>query len=481
MNPTLIAETEALSRTLARRKTVSESQYLSTTMRVIGGYGTNGPKSRPYKQELSVRWFSGLVYALTMLNAKAFAKVPIRLYTKAKPRRPDMKKVWNTRPLSRGQKAWVFGRKHANSQHSPSKWVQQKAAEYGEVEEVVDSHPVTELLRTANQWQNGFELSVLRSIQIQVTGNAYLWPEMDPRLGRPSQLWLVPSQYTKVIPSTQGRYLDGYIYGPPQDPRRFGPDELINFKMPGIDPMALYGTGLVEAAWEALNLRKGERMNAQAMYDNGARPDYAIIFKQGASIPDMDRVDAAIDGKFRGAGKAGQFMTLSGDVAIQPLQWSPKDIGSNEDVESEICAIWGTPISKIRSSDPNRANASISDESWQRDSILPSLRFDEEQLNARYVPLFPEVEDAFLCYDDPVPENEGETREGVISEFTSGLTSRAEARAELGRDAPAEDFIVLPKGTTALKIDESGNVGDPLYEPEPAQSANDGPPPKKNP
>lgn len=435
------------------RKAVTDAQFLTTTVQTLDGYGSKGPKARPFKKDLSIKWFEGLVYALTMYNAKAFAKVPIRLYVKSKPGR---KKAFTTRKVSSRRMAYMMGDAH----RAPSMGVQTKAAGYGDFEEVVDVHPITELLRTANQWQNGFELSILRSIQWQVMGDAYLWPEIDPRLRRPASLWLVPSQYTRIVPGTQGRYIDGYVYGPPQNPRKFGPDELIHFRAPGADPMAFYGMGRVEAAWSAINVRGAERISAQAMFDNGCRPDWAIIWKNGAQQKDMDRVEATLDAKFRGPNKAGSVLSVNGDTTIVPLQWSPKEVGADEDIETEICSVWQTPIGLIRSLDPNKANAQSMFDNWMENSLRPDLIMDEEQLNARYVPLFEEVEDAFLCYDDPVIPDEAETRGNVLNEYKAGLRTLAQACRELGMDEPADDYRVIPMGSQ--RIDKAGKIGEPV-------------------
>ena len=62
---------------------------------------------------------------------------------------------------------------------------------------------------------NGFDLATFRLVSLQLTGNAYLHPVMDPSLRRPTELWPMMANWTKIVP-TKGDEDDaviGYVYG----------------------------------------------------------------------------------------------------------------------------------------------------------------------------------------------------------------------------------------------------------------------------
>lgn len=452
MSPDLILATQELTRkTDFRAKAISPQQFEKITVTTMPGWGsslTSGGsagafRGRPYQIDVSIRWFSGIVYTCAMLNAKAFASVPLRMYVR---RRQGQKMFgcWQTRPVSRKHKAYLAGK----LRRKPSKAIQTKTAGFGDdYEELTTPHPAIEVLSAANPWQNGFDLAVLRCLYKQITGNSYLFPVIDKRLGVPTELWIAPSQLVKIIPDETGKdWIKGYKYGNEGNMIQFGPNELIQFKYPSlVDP--LYGMGKVEAMWSALQVQWGKRQNDIAMFENGARPDWLLIIKDGGPT-DLDRVEAAVDAKFRGPRKAGQFMAINGNVDAKPLQLTPKEIGDYPDILEEIAAGFGVPISKLKANDPNYSNAETADDSWLRDTILPECRDDEEQLNARYLPLFGVEDDSFLAYDDPIPENEEAVADEIRSDYAAGIADLNETRARRGMDLVPEDqnLRVAPMG-----------------------------------
>ena len=471
MNPDLLQSTLALTQKVAVRRgsTPTEGQFANTTIETLPGWGSTLAGSgrnrpRPFAQDNAIRWFGGVVYTMASLNAKAFASVPLRMYVRRGQGRKLMSE-WKTRPVSRSKAAYLRGGKS----NRPSVGVMQKVASFGdEYEELTTPHPALKVLSAANEWQNGFDLSYLRCLYKQVTGNAYLYPVIGP-LGVPSELWVAPSQLVTIIPSVSGNWIDGYRYGRKGHDIVYGPNDLIHFRYPSLsDP--LYGAGKVEMAWTALQVHWAKRQNDIAMFENGARPDWLLIVKQGGSTGDLDRIEAAVDSKFRGPRKAGQFLAVSGDVDAKPLQLTPKDIGDYEDILEEICSVFGVPISKLKASDPTYSNAETADNAWLRDTILPECRSDEEQLNARYLPLFGIGQDAFLAYDDPVPENEQVVIDNAVKKYAGGLLSLNEVRQSLGdqpvpddqdlRVAPLGAMLVNP-GVPAARVAPTPTVPDP--------------------
>ena len=61
------------------------SKWLGSSVREVEGAGRFGAKRRPVNQASMVNRFGSWVYACAMLNARAIASVPLRLYAQ-KPR-----------------------------------------------------------------------------------------------------------------------------------------------------------------------------------------------------------------------------------------------------------------------------------------------------------------------------------------------------------------------------------------------------------
>jgi hypothetical protein len=96
---------------------------------------------------------------------------------------------------------------------------------------IVD-HPILDLLNSANPYLNGFDLSVLRVLYGELTGNAYLHPVIDDASGVPIELWPLAPQHVEVIPD-EDTFIRGYVYGVDSQRKQiFEPDEVIHFRRP---------------------------------------------------------------------------------------------------------------------------------------------------------------------------------------------------------------------------------------------------------
>jgi hypothetical protein len=127
------------------------------------------------------------------------------------------------------------------------------------------------------------------------------------------------------------------------------------------------------------------------------------------------------------------------------------ELGDPDRIIEEIAAGFGVPITKMLANDPNRANAETGDAGWLRDTILPYCRLDEEQLNAKYLPLWDLGEDAVLAYDNPVPKNEQADADRRVKYVAGGIVKPNEARAELGLDeVEGGDTLLVPSGVVPI-------------------------------
>ena len=410
-------------------KSVTDARkWMGASTRVISG----GDAQRPtFSNGEAIKHYSSWIYAAANLNAYAVASQPLRLYVR---NRSAGTKLWNTRRTARRTKAYLSG----SLDQLPSRYAMTKAAEYGDDYEVVtDTHPVLDLLSKANPWQNGFEQTVLRVLYLELTGNAYLHPVLDRRLGIPVELWTMPAPWVEIVPGKE-EFIDGYLYGVSYEKRAFFEvDEVIHFKRPNPKDI-YYGMGKVEAAW-------GAATNNQSLHDmdyhwfaNKARPDYLLTIKGDASQEEIERFEAQIDSKLRGTRRTGRFLTATADIDLKPLSFSPKDMMGREQIVEEIAAVFGVPVSMLKANDPNLASATVGFTSWKATSVLPLMRMDEEVLNQTLLPMFGIEEDAFLAYDNPVVADEKFESEKRRAYVAGGIITANEAREMEGLEAVAE-------------------------------------------
>jgi HK97 family phage portal protein len=409
-------------------KAVTDARkWMSSSTRVI-----SGDSQRPsFSNGEAIKHYSSWIYAAANLNAYAVASQPLRLYVR---NRSAGTKLWNTRRTDRRAKSYLSG----SLEQLPSRYAMTKAAEYGDEYEVVtDNHPVLDLLSKANPWQNGFEQTVLRVLYLELTGNAYLHPVLDRRLGIPVELWTMPSQWVEIVPGKE-EFVDGYLYGVSYEKRAFFErDEVIHFKRP--NPRDIYyGMGKVEAAWMAATNNQSLHDMDYHWFANKARPDWLLTVKGDASQEEIDRLEAQIDSKLRGTRRTGRFLTATADIDIKPLSFSPKDMMGREQIVEEIAAVFGVPVSMLKANDPNLASATVGFTSWKATSVLPLMRMDEEVLNQTLLPLFGIEDDAFLAYDNPVAADEKFETEKRRAYAAGGILTVNEVREMEGLEAVSD-------------------------------------------
>ena len=146
----------------------------------------------------------------------------------------------------------------------------------------------------------------------------------------------------------------------------------------------------------------------------------------------MRRFEESMRSLHQGTRKSGRMVTISGDIQLMPLNFPSKDLTGRDDIVEEIYACFGVPVSMLKANDPNLASAQAGYSMWRETTIAPICRMDEETLNSRLLPLFGIHEDAYLAYDNPVPENRlADSQERAVA-VAGGWRTPNEARLEEG-------------------------------------------------
>jgi len=432
------------------KQAFSTDRYMAASVREVPGMG-NGAKSRPFNYESALRQFRHWAYAAAMMNATAVANVPLRLYVR---NRSTTKKLYGTRPVSKS----VLRRLHGHGDELPSNSAYRKAVEFGgDISEVVEIHPAMQVLQTVNGFQNGYELSLLRMFDLQITGNSYLYPIYGPA-GVPSEVWRMPPQWVKIIPD-KVNFIEGYTYGAGTEMEKtFPPDEVDHFKRPNPSDL-YYGMGWFEAAWQAIGLHDSKRIMDLSKFDNMARPDYILSVEGVTNQTAIDVLEDKINKTIRGVKNSGKFLAVGAKITATPLNQDIPEVGTATRVIEEISAVSGVPVAMLLSNDPNRANSATARTGWYRSTIRPYCKLDEEKLNERWIPRFEGSEDYFLAYDLVSFEDKDAQAKALVGYVAGGVLTSNEARAEIGYDPlPNGDTVYPPSGSTGGAAAIAGNL-----------------------
>lgn len=417
----------------AKRQGKGASRIIGAEVSTFEGSGSRGVVYPRFSHEAAVRFYSSWAYIASNLVAMECARVPLRLYVRGR----KAKSLYRTAAIKRDQRAYLTGR----AKSRPTLNVIRKAAYMGDdMVEVTEPHPAIEVLQRANDFANGYDMTVLRWIYLQLTGNAYMHPVYDGAMGVPSQVWLLPSHWVEVKPSKQS-LIAGYLFG--SDSFNKVPletEEVIQFKLPNPDSV-YYGRGRVEAAWSALGLHTAKRETDTANFQNRGRPDWLLVVENATSQPQIDQFQADMDRRVRGTKKSGRVLAVGGQVKAQQLNFPPDEIGDSDRVLDEISSTWGVPRAMLTGNmNVSGGGSEQADRNFLRGTVHPLLCLDEQRLNEAWLPLFDVGEDAVLAYDNPVPEDKAFELDRVTKLTAGGVITYNEARSVEGFDPVTEDI-----------------------------------------
>lgn len=430
-------------------------RYLQSTVAETDNISSQQGKTRDFNPKIAVDNFFSLVYAAAQMNANAVARTPLRLYgrtRKGKTANFPMHRVPSRR------KQYLAGR----LADMPSTMTVCKVVNFGEDFQEITDHPALDVLRGVNKWMNAYDMSVLRILYLELTGNAYCYVRNGSIRGRtyPMELWPMPSQWMKVIPSRDesNPIISAYMYGRNDgEALQYEPDEVIRWNYP--NPRNLYyGLGKVEASWREICLRNSKSAHDQAVFDNGARPDYAVLLK-GAREGEATRFQKELEQRLRGVRNRGKFAVVNADqVDIKPLTFTAEELGDQDRVIEAICNVFGVPVAKFMS---NKAvaggQAGVSDVAYLRDTVLPICRMDEETLNSDFLTRFDgAADDLVFAYDNPVPEDRAAQLQDDTMRLAQGVITRDEWRTENGYDAAGGQAAVLLVPNNLVPVDMAG-------------------------
>jgi HK97 family phage portal protein len=460
----------ALTRGSSTKRVTSDDRWLGATVTRADEASSRFRHDRGVQEAVSRarQW----VEVCARRNASACAAQPLRLYVPAKG--GGAKRSW--------AKA-VTGRKRNDYLRHPTRGPGHKAAMYaevaGDVEEVID-HPVLHLLRTPNPWQRYAEWMHLAYYALELAGNRYWHVVMRPGKGGPSGLYTMAPQHTRPI-VTADEFLAGWVYGRDGvSEAEFRPDEVLHAKhMPSLFSPYV-GVGPLWAMFAEADLDAAAKASELARWRNDARPDWVLKLPPETATSAVEAIKSQINSEFRGINNRGRFLVAT--VAdIKPLQFTAKEmeyIAGTENVERRIWAAFGVPESEVKLNDANLASSRTGSVQYLRNTIKPRICAQAEDMTETLLPLYGiEPGEMWFAYDDPVPQDEQQTAQVMVSLVGARILTRNEARAEMGY-GPLDGLDEFEEPVDPFG-DGGGGDTDDEAEPDKAAYAEDDPAPER--
>lgn len=226
----------------------------------------------------------------------------------------------------------------------------------------IEDSPVLDLFAQPNTTTDGFLFREQFIVDLLMTGNAYIL--IVGAMTRPTSLFRLHPQSVKIVPDKL-KMVRAYQYQDGGETVEYPPERVIHIRSASWDTGAsgeLYGIGLVEA----LNEELSADLHAQRLASNVSRqgrPDVLLSPADPADIWDRRRRQE-ITSAYKGMTEQGGAMALSGQIKVETLNLTPRDIefeSLRRMVRENISAVTGVPSSVLGLPDANYATARQSD------------------------------------------------------------------------------------------------------------------------
>lgn len=348
-------------------------------------------------------------------------------------------------------------------------------------DEIVEQHPIIELLNRPNPLQSYSEFFNSLFGYVLLSGNAYIL-KVGNELGAPKELHQlrpdrilikgsgnsIPDKYEYMINGrVQKTYLVDQLNG-------FSEVKHIKLWNPLDDYYGLSPMSAAAVEVDQFNMSSKHNVN---LLQNGARPSGAVIFKPqddagfAANLSESQRQQLLTDlnNRFSGAGNAGRPMLLEGDFDWKEMGLTPKDMDFHRlknMAATDIALCFGVPSQLVGVPDAQTyANVSEARLALYEETIIPHLRKIESDLNEWLVPLYDDR--LSLKFDiDSIPalsERKRKTYENVTSAVREGIMTRNEAREQIGLSPiDGADGLYISANLFPLTDDDVPEVENPI-------------------
>ena len=298
---------------------------------------------------------------------------------------------------------------------------------------VEPSHPVARLLERVNPWYTRADLWRATEIYLCLWGAAF-WAIERGEDGEP-ELWPLRPDRMAVIPDRR-RYVRGFVYRGAVEQVAYTPDEIVWLRyfnpleeMAGLSPLA-------PARLSADMGHEGLHFNRHLLR-NSARPDFLLLTNQEMNDAELEDFYARWEQRYQGPGNAHRPAVASAVRDVKTLGLSHRDIDFIQGLRwslEEVSRTYGVP--KLLLGDFERAtyaNVQASERMFWRNTVVPEVKFLEEQLNRSLLPRlgYPQLTVEFdLSVIEALQEDENSRVQRETALLDRGVLTINEVRRE---------------------------------------------------
>jgi len=335
--------------------------------------------------------------------------------------------------------------------------------------EIVQGHPMAELLHRPNSHHSGTVLWMALLSDFLIAGNAYLI-KLRNEAGVPVELWWAPS--STIEPEADPRdptvFIKHYKYEPGGGSILYDPSEIVHLR----NGIALgnnrKGKGALGSALREI-FTDDEAANFTATILRNLGVPGVILSPDGDVTVDPEerkQIRARWNREFGGDNRGG-LMVASGKTKVTRLSFTPQELNMQaiRDIpESRIAALLGIPaavVGLLVGLKQTAVGATLAEyrELAFENGIIPLQRLIAEQLDVQLLRDFspdPSMRTAFDLRNVRVlQEDENRRHERLRQDVSAGLLTRADFKRGVGlKPDPSDDVYLIPMSTVEVPVGE---------------------------
>ena len=319
-------------------------------------------------------------------------------------------------------------------------------------EEVLEDHPLLELVRRPNPYYSGHALWMATITSWLLAGNAY-WLKIRDRRRAVSELWYVPHDLiTPAWPIDGSEFISHYEYRPGAQTIRLDREDVIHYRY-GIDPRnpRLGLSPLWSVLREVFTDDEASTYAATILRNQGV-PGVIISPADGqaVSVDEARALQGYFDRSFTGDSRGRSMVVMTRATKIEQFGFDPQklDLANLRDISEErVCAVLGIPAAVVgfgaglETTKVGATMVELKRLAWEG-NIIPTQRLFAAELSRSLLPDFePRPERYRLAFDvsqvDAMQENRNEMAQRLTTMVQGGWMSVAEARQRMG--LPVDD------------------------------------------
>ena len=300
------------------------------------------------------------------------------------------------------------------------------------------------LLAAPSPVQDRFQFLEAIEESLSFRGNAFVWRNIDPSLGRPVELLCLHPDQVSMTSDSRGRlvyrvrvggsFLDpvGKGHGTVEVGEQF----ILHLKGPGGAAMAM-APSPIELHRDAIGSSLAKIRHERNTFDRGTSIPLAITFPEQMTAEQADQWRQLWQRSHGGASNAGKTAVLGGGATITPIGMTQVDAqfvaSANLSVE-EIARIFGVQPSLLGVMGSDRPLSPEHEEDrWLRYGLGPRLRRIEDAFRADPW-LFPRADRIYPEFDASTTiRGDLKTESAIaVSEVQAGIITPNEARRRRG-------------------------------------------------